>query len=159
PLVRRLAPRYGLVDYPHGQRKLHGHPTPVGGGFAILFAVVLPVARLLLVPNEWRDYVATQYPELAGLPGARIMISIVGVLDDFGRLRGRHKLLGQVAAIAVLIGSGLVVRSVRLFGLDIDLGLLAVPFTAFFLLGAINSLNMLDGMDGLLSLIGLIFSL
>ena len=28
---------------------------------------------------------------------------------------------------------------------------MAVPFTAFLLLGAINSLNLIDGMDGLLS--------
>src|SRR5205823_328160 len=33
------------------------------------------------------------------------------------------------------------------------------PFTAFFLVGAINSLNLLDGMDGLLSFVGLIICL
>src|SRR5262249_41151655 len=40
-----------------------------------------------------------------------------------------------------------------------ELGVLAVPFTAFWLLGAINSLNLLDGMDGLLGSIGLIVCL
>ena len=37
--------------------------------------------------------------------------------------------------------------------------MLTLPFTAFFLLGAINSLNLLDGMDGLLSTVGLILCL
>jgi UDP-GlcNAc:undecaprenyl-phosphate GlcNAc-1-phosphate transferase len=45
------------------------------------------------------------------------------------------------------------------FSWEIDLGLLAVPFTVFLLLGAINSLNLLDGMDGLLASIGLILCL
>ena len=40
-----------------------------------------------------------------------------------------------------------------------ELGLLAVPFTALWLLGIINSLNLLDGMDGLLSCVGFIISL
>jgi UDP-GlcNAc:undecaprenyl-phosphate GlcNAc-1-phosphate transferase len=48
---------------------------------------------------------------------------------------------------------------VQVFGLDLDLGLLAVPFTMFWLLGAVNSLNLIDGMDGLLGSVGLILSL
>jgi UDP-GlcNAc:undecaprenyl-phosphate GlcNAc-1-phosphate transferase len=62
-------------------------------------------------------------------------------------------------AVTILIGFGLIVKNIRLFSYDIELGLLAIPFTAFFLLGAINSLNLLDGMDGLLSSIGFIISL
>src|SRR5205085_4039275 len=52
-----------------------------------------------------------------------------------------------------------VVRSLRFAGLELDLGPMAIPFTAFFLLGAINSLNLLDGMDGLLSTVALIIIL
>ena len=75
-----------------------------------------------------------------------------------GALRGRHKLLGQAVAVAVVMGFGVVVRDIHLFGWQMDLGLLAVPFTAFLLLGAINSLNLLDGMDGLLGSVGAVIS-
>jgi UDP-GlcNAc:undecaprenyl-phosphate GlcNAc-1-phosphate transferase len=68
-------------------------------------------------------------------------------------------LLGQFFAIGVVMSFGLVVRSIRLFDWHVELGLLAVPFTAFWLLGAINSLNLLDGLDGLLSSVGIIIAL
>jgi UDP-GlcNAc:undecaprenyl-phosphate/decaprenyl-phosphate GlcNAc-1-phosphate transferase len=57
------------------------------------------------------------------------------------------------------MSSGVWVSTVRVFGWHIELGLLAGPFTAFWLLGAINALNLLDGMDGLLACVGLILSL
>ncbi len=38
----------------------------------------------------------------------------------------------------------------------IKLGLLAVPFTLFWLLGAINAINLIDGIDGLASSVGLV---
>ena len=52
-------------------------------------------------------------------------------------------------ASAVVITTGLVIRNVHIFGWDIELGLLAVPLTLFWLLGAINALNLIDGIDGL----------
>ena len=96
---------------------------------------------------------------LLGLLAGGLMICAVGVADDFGLLRGRHKLMGQLAAALVVVAFGVRVDRVALFGWQIDLGLTAVPFTLFFLLGAINSLNLLDGMDGLLSSVGLVLCL
>jgi len=83
----------------------------------------------------------------------------VGVADDRGRLRARHKLLGQCLAVAAVMASGVVVQRVHLFGWWLELGGLALPFTMFLLLGAINSLNLLDGMDGLLGTVGVIVGL
>jgi UDP-GlcNAc:undecaprenyl-phosphate GlcNAc-1-phosphate transferase len=83
----------------------------------------------------------------------------VGILDDRGYLRGRYKLLGQLFAIAILINAGLVVDTIRILDVNLPLGIWAIPFTVFFLLGAINSLNLLDGMDGLLSTVALIVTL
>ncbi len=71
-------------------------------------------------------------------------------------LRGRHKIIGQLAAATLVNLSGVEVRHVHLFQFDIELGLLSAPFTIFFLLGAINSLNLIDGMDGLLGTVALI---
>src|ERR1700737_4415616 len=41
-LIRRLAPRWGLVDRP-GVRKVHTEPTPLGGGLAIACGVLIPL--------------------------------------------------------------------------------------------------------------------
>ena len=42
-VMRRVAPRFGLVDRPN-HRKVHRTPTPLGGGIAIAIAVILPFA-------------------------------------------------------------------------------------------------------------------
>jgi hypothetical protein len=42
-LMRKLAPRWGLVDQP-AARKVHVTPTPLGGGIGIWLGVVVPVA-------------------------------------------------------------------------------------------------------------------
>ena len=50
-LVRANAPRWGLVDRPGEGHKGHDEPTPLGGGLAIVFAVVLPflVGQILVM--------------------------------------------------------------------------------------------------------------
>ena len=74
-------------------------------------------------------------------------------------LRGRYKLAGQLISVVILICSGVVVRNLNLFGYELELGIMAAPFTALWLFGTINSLNLIDGMDGLLSSIGLVICL
>lgn len=159
PLVRRLALRVGLVDHPDGHRKMHLGPVPVAGGIAILIAMIVSLAVLSLIPSTTRNALLRAEFSLLSLFLSGAVICVVGVADDFGYLRGRHKLLGQFVAVGILMGFGLMVRHVRLFDWTIELGLLAAPFTCFVLLGAINSLNLIDGMDGLLTSVALVLSL
>lgn len=159
PLARTLAMRLGLVDTPDGERKIHDRPVPTTGGLAVFLALFLALGLVGALPASWLGrlgFDATQYQWL--LLAATVIVT-VGVLDDCGYLRGRHKLLGQIGAIGVVLASGTVVREVHVFGWTMELGLLAMPFTAFWLLGAINSLNLIDGMDGLLTSMGLILAL
>ena len=41
--MRRLAPRWGLVDQP-AARKVHTTPTPLGGGLGVVSGFVVPLA-------------------------------------------------------------------------------------------------------------------
>src|SRR5207248_5513247 len=97
-----------------------------------------------------------QSDTLAGLLLASLIICVVGLADDFRLIRGRHKIFGQAAAVLVVYYFGVQIERVRLFEWQLELGLLALPFTAFFLLGAINSLNLIDGLDGLLGTLAVI---
>jgi UDP-GlcNAc:undecaprenyl-phosphate GlcNAc-1-phosphate transferase len=159
PLCRASAARFGPVDHPDGRRKLHNKATPVAGGAAILMslAAALFVGRWTSGPaNGWFAQVGLFLP---GLLLASLIICALGVWDDFRGLSARPKVLGQLIAVVIVMSTGLVVHRIHLFEWQLELGILAVPFTALWLLGTINSLNLLDGMDGLLSCVGLIISL
>ena len=152
--VRAAAPRLKLVDRPDNRRKLHDRPIALGGGLAVFLSSVLVLAALLYLPNPWRASLVAFLPKLATLFAGSLVIIAVGLLDDRFRLNGRYKLLGQLAAASVLTFGGLMIQRVSVFGYEIELGLLAIPFTLFWLLGAINSVNLLDGIDGLAALLG-----
>jgi UDP-GlcNAc:undecaprenyl-phosphate GlcNAc-1-phosphate transferase len=159
PPARVLARRWGLVDRPDGRRKLHGEAVPLSGGLAVLVVSVAALGLAAAVHGPLAEALAPRATGLVGLLLGALTICAVGVADDCGCLRGRHKLLGQLAAVAVVLAFGVRIESVRLFDGRVELGLLSVPFTLFWLLGAINALNLLDGMDGLLGTVGGLISL
>lgn len=159
PLVRRGALRWRLVDEPDGNRKLHDRTVPLGGGIAILLGCLVAATALSLFGTRLNPPIYFQPAEYFGLLLASAILCGVGLADDRFGLRGRQKLFGQAVACMVITASGLVIERVQLFGWDLELGLLAVPLTFFWLLGAINSLNLIDGIDGLATTVGCILCL
>jgi UDP-GlcNAc:undecaprenyl-phosphate GlcNAc-1-phosphate transferase len=159
PLARALAGHIRLLDRPDGRRKLHPRVTPLAGGLVLLTCCTAVLAAAALLPGQAGEVIAGSQRTFIGLLLAGVVVCAVGVLDDYGHLRGPHKLAGQVIAVSVLLSFGLVVRRVGFFGAEVELGLLAVPATGLWLLGAINALNLIDGMDGLLTSVGLVISL
>src|SRR5215472_13287576 len=159
PVARALARSLGLLDRPDGGRKMQRRPIPIGGGPVVLLAVAVALVVVWFACPEESLASNSNPAPLRGLFVASIGICVLGLADDFGRLRGRHKLLGQLGIVSLVIWSGVSVQKIEAFGLVMDLGLLAAPFTACLLLGAINSLNLLDGMDGLLSCVATIICL
>jgi UDP-GlcNAc:undecaprenyl-phosphate GlcNAc-1-phosphate transferase len=152
PPGRNWATRLGLVDRPDGRRKLHGRPLPVAGGPVLLLSIGVSLLAAFLCSSEIHKEMMEKATPLIGLTLAAVVICALGILDDLARVRGRHKLVGQLIAVSAVIATGVRIDHVYLLhGIDAELGILAIPFTVFFLLGAINSLNLLDGMDGLLA--------
>jgi len=135
-LSRYVAPRWGLLDSPDDSHKAHGRTVAIGG-WAIALAALI-VFALLSAIEIWKLAL-----------GSFVALG-VGLLDDRFGLSPKAKLLGQVlcAAIAAAV-AGWTIQSVTLFGIEIALGWLAIPFTLFWIVGAINAFNLLDGLDGL----------
>ena len=158
PIVRHLAVRWKIVDHPDGDRKFHQDATPLGGGIAILLAFLVAVSLALLLSLGQREALAGDVWFLVGGLSSIVTITFIGLLDDRFCLRGRQKLFGQLIAVGVWLGSGLWIGQITLFNFEIALGLLAIPFTMFWMLGAINSLNLLDGVDGLATSVGIVLS-
>lgn len=160
PLIRAFAVQFGIVDAPDGFRKLHVRAMPLGGGLAVLLAVGLTILLENFLGVGWiRNLTSTSPIELLGAGAGAVLISFIGLLDDRFRLRGRHKLMGQIAAGMLAVFGGIIIHRIDLFGQEIELGLLSVPFTLFWLLGAVNALNLIDGVDGLATSVGIVLSL
>jgi UDP-GlcNAc:undecaprenyl-phosphate GlcNAc-1-phosphate transferase len=159
PAARRFALKVGLVDRPDGRRKIHNEAVPVTGGLAVFASLWLAIGVAMVFPHSYQEALLAKSDLLLGLFLGSLLLVVIGVADDFNLLRGRHKLVGQVLAIAVVMSFGVNVQSIHIFGKQIDLMFMAQPFTCCLLLGAVNSINLIDGMDGLLGSIGLWLSL
>lgn len=141
PLTNRLAPVFGALDQPDGQRKIHRVPTPRTGGIALAGGILVPV---------WL-WVPLTLPFKAFFTGAAI-IFIVGLLDDLFQLDYKKKFLGQFLAVTavMIIGKFYVSDLGMWFGYEIPLPpWIGIPLTILFLLGITNAINLADGLDGL----------
>jgi UDP-GlcNAc:undecaprenyl-phosphate GlcNAc-1-phosphate transferase len=134
PLFRKLAFRFEILDFPGG-RKIHKEVTPLLGGMGIYLGLIVGLAF------------NTAYikPFLPILIGATI-VSIIGLVEDIKGLSAQARLLLQLAACLVVIGSGIRVSFLpnNFWG---NIGEMVI--TVLWILGVTNAYNYLDGMDGL----------
>jgi UDP-GlcNAc:undecaprenyl-phosphate/decaprenyl-phosphate GlcNAc-1-phosphate transferase len=140
PPAARLARRLGVVHRPR-DRDLHQRPVPGLGGIAILAAVL--VSALLFLPGG---------QETRGIVAGAIAITLVGAIDDVkdGGLHPLVKLVGQLAAAAIPVWSGVRVENMTLpFVEPLDLGNWGYPLTLLGIVAVTNVVNFTDGADGL----------
>lgn len=155
PLVRRVAIARGFVDRPGG-RKLHQNPIALGGGAAVFMALMIGCATAAMVSfaNGFPLWGTGEYSQLAVLFASCVCIVILGLIDDAFRIRGRYKLMGQLAVAAMIVYSGAMIEQFSVFGQIVKPGTFAVPLTLFWLLGTMNAVNLIDGIDGLAGSVG-----
>lgn len=138
PYIKNIAVRIGAIDMPR-TRHMHKKPTPKLGGLAIFLG-------FLLGYMVFGTHSVTMNAVLIG----SFIIIIVGVMDDIAELGPITKIIGQLAAAAVIVFYGnLVIQDVSAFGLYIDFSWFSYPLTMFFIIGCINCINLIDGIDGL----------
>jgi UDP-GlcNAc:undecaprenyl-phosphate GlcNAc-1-phosphate transferase len=132
PLMRKAALQLGIVDKPDGRLKNHETATPYLGGLAVFMAFLMTVGVLT-------DFSV----DILGLLLSGSIALMVGLLDDFGAMSPRQKLLGQTLAALVLIKSGTYIK------LDFLPLWVAIPLTVLWILAVTNALNIIDILDGL----------
>lgn len=148
----RFSLKRSLLDIPN-DRSSHSIPKPRLGGVAITISfcavciVLLFADRFALIP----------YASMAGVVAGGVIVAIFGLIDDLRTLDARVKILGQLAAAAAAVSSGIILREFRLplVG-DLELGPLAVPVTVLWIVAMINFYNFIDGIDGLAAGVGMI---
>lgn len=155
PAVARCCRARGLVDHPDGHRKLHTQPIPLSGGIAVFIVVVLVASWGPVASDALATAFGRNLSFYVGLGLSALVLLATGIADDQIGLRGRQKLAGQLVSALILISSGLIIHRAQVFGSVIDLGVLSVPVTLLWVLGAINAVNLLDGINGLAATVGI----
>ncbi len=170
--MKRLAPRWGLIDQPAGvkQHSTHSKATPLGGGVGIYLGFLIPIviAQLTAVwaaaqPDvlQWipADVAAhltgvlTRSGTMWAIIAAGTVLVVMGLIDDAKSLPWWPRLVAQLLVAAALVYCG--VRA-TVFVAQPWVGAL---LTVLWIVTLINSLNFLDNMDGLSGGIGLIAAL
>jgi UDP-GlcNAc:undecaprenyl-phosphate GlcNAc-1-phosphate transferase len=146
PFIRKQLLRWGVVDYPDGNRKIHSHAIPRAGGLAMAIAYPLALGVFLLVPIPEATLVRKHLAFAAQLLPAAGIVFLTGLLDDIVSLRPGQKLVGQIAAAVLAYAAG-----VRMLGFsDVFFGSgVSLLLTVAWLVVCTNAFNLIDGLDGL----------
>lgn len=148
-VLRDLANRYGLYDS-GGGRKIHKQPIPRLGGVAVVLSMCLPLLGLGFWQNDISRDLWMDQPLLVSLLGGGGILFAVGLLDDLRDMRAIIKLMAQVAAGLVVYSAGLRIEAISVpFFSPVQLGMLSLPATVFWMVLVTNAVNLIDGMDGL----------
>lgn len=167
-LMRRWAPRWGLIDEP-AERKVHTTPTPLGGGVGLYCGFVIPIVVSFgaiyalpretlssVLPDGWGEHIPgalSRGPQLATILGAGTLLAVMGLLDDYKGLPWQPRLAVQLGIAVALAVSG--VRA----SVFVEAQWVGVVVTVIWIVVLINAFNFLDNMDGLSAGIGLISAL
>jgi phospho-N-acetylmuramoyl-pentapeptide-transferase len=158
-IIRLLKQHHIGEEIRHDGPKSHlsKRGTPTMGGLIIIVSFTLSV---LLWADIFNFYVFI-------LLFASLALAIVGFIDDYLKtvkklkrgLVSKYKLIGQIA-VGIVVGSLIYFHpffdgihsntSVPFFkNLEIDFGILYIPFVIFVITGTSNAVNLSDGLDGL----------
>ena len=168
PVMRRVAVHYGIVDRPD-DRKMHREPVAYLGGVAVFLGWMagLAISQFGGIHTDGAAIPTHAVIPLGVYFGALLIVGL-GLWDDVYGLRARLKIVGQVTAGCVLIGSGIGTeltgpflenvdaRLDKFLGVALDPNLLdALTYvtSALFTVGLVvfccNAANLMDGLDGL----------
>ncbi|MBF8983752.1 undecaprenyl/decaprenyl-phosphate alpha-N-acetylglucosaminyl 1-phosphate transferase [Lutibacter sp. B2] len=140
PIAKKIAYKVGAIDIPKDDRRVHKTPIPRMGGIAIYLGFV--ISMMISLPIE---------KKMMGMLAGATLIVIIGIIDDMRPLSAKVKLMGQVLSACILVYCGIRIGGFTIPFTDksIDLSILSIPVTIFWIVGITNTLNLIDGLDGL----------
>lgn len=134
------ARRMGMLDVPN-ERSSHSHPTPTGGGLAII-AAVIPA-----VPVAWLAGAIDGHLAMALVGG--VGIAAVGFIDDRRTVSPGARLIVHVLAAAWALAWVGGVPPVQLGTTVFNLGWVGHGVGIVAIVWVLNLFNFMDGIDGL----------
>jgi UDP-GlcNAc:undecaprenyl-phosphate GlcNAc-1-phosphate transferase len=148
PLIRQFAIKTGAVSTVRA-RDIHSRPTPRLGGLAILISLLMGA----LVANQFnflRPLFESDVIIIPVLIGA-VLITVVGMLDDYFDLDWFLKLALQIGVAAFVSWQGVRILTLPIGGLLITSVRTSFVLTVIIIVAVMNAINFIDGLDGLSS--------
>ncbi|MBP2025645.1 glycosyltransferase family 4 protein [Peptoniphilus stercorisuis] len=147
PIIIKLAKKFGFMDIPKDNRRMHKKPIPLAGGLGMYITFVVSILIFAKVLK------LTLSSEVIGLIAGSTVIVLSGLIDDKVGLSPKKKIIFQlVAGICLVVGG---VR-IEFFNNPFNIGdpfiyikYLSIPITLFWITGITNTINLIDGLDGL----------
>lgn len=153
PEMMRLARRLNMIDRPT-HRKAHSQPVPVMGGVAVLLGFVAGAGAFLALSPELHPAEVRKALLIVAVSSAA---GLLGLVDDKFQIRPRYKLAGQFLVVTAFAAFGYGFKALRVPGFGVlDLQLLGIPLTVFWMLTIVNAVNFIDGVDGLAGSVALV---
>ena len=140
-IAKKVSEKLGAIDYPKA-RGMHTKPMPRLGGIAIVLGFMITVLVLYRFVND------INIKHFCGFIAGAIVIVGVGIVDDSRQLPARVKLVFQIIAALLVIGSGIRINVV-MWPVTTYLQKLSAPITLIWIIGITNAVNLIDGLDGL----------
>lgn len=139
-VVRRYALAKGVIDVPNN-RSSHVHPTPRGGGSAIVVTVLAGLAALgvaELLPARF----------VIGSAGAGALVAAIGFADDHRYVPKYWRLAAHFAAASIILLTLNRVPSIAILGMQLNWWF-CVAALLVGIVWMINLTNFMDGIDGI----------
>ena len=143
PRLVRIALDKNIVDNPNA-RKLQRRPTPVLGGIAVFFGLVIGLGCASITCDCSEFFIVVV---------AMMIMLYTGTMDDILDLSPVLRFLIEIGTVLLLIFvGGYTLNDFHgLWGLNQIPQGVAIPLTVFAAVGIINAINLIDGVDGLSS--------
>ncbi len=147
PFSIRIANRFGIIDKPKDERRVHKKPIPRFGGMGIFIGSMAG----LIIPAGLNHKI-----EVAMLGG--LLMYGLGVIDDIFDIKPLIKFGGQVLIASLVYALGIRITFISNFlelpGADSHANLLlgtgvGYIITVLWIVGITNAVNLMDGLDGL----------
>ena len=150
PLVRKIAQKKNIVDYP-APRKIHQKPIPLLGGLAVFLSFAL--TTIIFWQLGYIEDIRISTVNVIAILSGGLILMIGGYLDDRFNLKPAWQFIWPLLAVLLVISLGIKIQYVtNPLGGVIKFPLYLGTITAFFwLLGMIYTTKFLDGLDGLVS--------
>lgn len=166
--TQKLAARFGTIDKPIKERKIHSKPIPLLGGLGIGLAVLVCIGFVVFLTGTWPAWLESNNIttlQVLGFGTGILILMIGGGLDDRFDLKPHVQILFPILAAFVVMGTGTRILHVTnwvsggAFSLvweRFPIGAFeflwpADPLTLIWILTVTYATKFLDGLDGLVS--------